>query len=133
MGIISILFFHLFLACCHKQINNSQWRDSDVQFQNLLLYPWLISDYTNTARNTNRPLFRFIAVLVALSGTAVPLLGGKPIWILIGSQALSPFVMPLITLFLMVLLNKRAVMGDYKLVHQALSKVPHRRRYFLSE
>ncbi len=84
-------------------------------FPNLLLYPWLISDYTHTARNTKRPLFRFIAVLVALSGTAVPLLGGKPIWILIGSQALSPFVMPLITLFLMVLLNKRNVMGNYKI------------------
>ncbi len=72
-------------------------------FPNLLLYPWLIADYTHTTRDTKRPLFRLIAVSVALSGIAVPLLGGKPIWILIGSQALSPFVMPLITLFLLVL------------------------------
>ena len=83
-------------------------------FPNLLLFPWLISDYTDTPRNMKRPLFKFIAVLVASSGIIVPLLGGKPIWILIASQALSPFVMPLITLFLIILLNKPEVMKTHK-------------------
>lgn len=83
-------------------------------FPNLLLFPWLISDYTDTPRNMKRPLFKVIAVLVALSGLIVPLLGGKPIWILIASQALSPFVMPLITLFLIILLNKSEVMKTHK-------------------
>ncbi len=83
-------------------------------FPNLLLFPWLISDYTGTPRNMKRPLFKVIAVLVALSGLIVPLLGGKPIWILIASQALSPFVMPLITLFLIILLNKSELMKTHK-------------------
>lgn len=83
-------------------------------FPNLLLFPWLISDYTGTRRDMKRPLFKVIAVLVALSGLIVPLLGGKPIWILIASQALSPFVMPLITLFLIILLNKPEVMKTYR-------------------
>jgi len=74
-------------------------------FPNLLLFPWLIADYTGRPRNMKRPLFKIIVVLVALSGLIIPILGGKPVWILIASQALSPFVMPLITLFLIILLN----------------------------
>lgn len=83
-------------------------------FPNLLLFPWLIADYTGTPRDMKRPLFKFIVILVALSGLIVPFLGGKPVWILIASQALSPFVMPLITLFLILLLNKKEVMKTYK-------------------
>lgn len=83
-------------------------------FPNLLLFPWLIADYSGTPRNMKRPLFKAIVVLVALSGLIVPVLGGKPVWILIASQALSPFVMPLITLFLIILLNKSEVMKTYK-------------------
>ena len=84
-------------------------------FPNLLLFPWLIADYTGGPRNMKRPLFKLIVVLVALSGLIVPFLGGKPVWILIASQALSPFVMPLITLFLIILLNKSEVMKEYKI------------------
>jgi len=83
-------------------------------FPNLLLFPWLISDYSNTPRDMKKPLFKIIVILVALSGLMVPILGGKPVWILIASQALSPFVMPLITLFLIILLNKKEVMKTHK-------------------
>ncbi|MGJ8550835.1 NRAMP family divalent metal transporter [Winogradskyella wichelsiae] len=83
-------------------------------FPNLLLFPWLIADYTDTPRNMKRSLFKVIVVLVALSGLIVPFLGGKPVWILIASQAFSPFVMPLITLFLIILLNKSDLMKSHK-------------------
>jgi len=83
-------------------------------FPNLLLFPWLISDYSDTPRDMTKTLYKIIVILVALSGLIVPVLGGKPVWILIASQALSPFVMPLITLFLIILLNKEAVMKSYK-------------------
>jgi len=84
-------------------------------FPNLLLFPWLIADYSDSPRNMKRPLFKIIVILVALSSLIVPILGGKPVWILIASQALSPFVMPLITLFLIILLNKPEVMKEYKM------------------
>jgi len=84
-------------------------------FPNLLLFPWLIADYSGTPRNMKRPLFKLIVILVALSGLIVPILGGKPVWILIASQALSPFIMPLITLFLIILLNKSEVMKTHKI------------------
>ena len=84
-------------------------------FPNLLLFPWLIADYTDTPRNMKRPLFKAIVIIVALSGLIVPVLGGKPVWILIASQAFSPFVMPLITLFLIILLNKSEIMKEHKM------------------
>lgn len=83
-------------------------------FPNLLLFPWLIADYSGTSRDMKRPLFKGIVVLIALSALIVPVLGGKPVWILIASQALSPFVMPLITLFLILLLNNSKVMKEHK-------------------
>ncbi|WP_434036440.1 NRAMP family divalent metal transporter [Formosa sp. 4Alg 33] len=83
-------------------------------FPNLLLFPWLIADYTNTERDMKKPLFKFLVVIVALTGIIVPFFGGKPVWILIASQALSPFIMPLITLFLIILLNRKDVMKTYK-------------------
>jgi len=84
-------------------------------FPNLLLFPWLISDYKGTERNMKKPLYKALVVLVALSGLVIPILGGKPVWILIASQAFSPFIMPLITLFLLILLNKKSVMKSYKI------------------
>jgi Mn2+/Fe2+ NRAMP family transporter len=83
-------------------------------FPNLLLFPWLIADYTNTSRDMKKPLFKLIVVLVALSGLIVPFLGGKPVWILIASQAFGPFIMPLITLFLIILMNKKDIMKTHK-------------------
>ena len=84
-------------------------------FPNLLLFPWLISDYSNTKRDMKKPLYKLIVILVALTGMIIPMIGGKPVWILIASQALSPFIMPLITLFLLILLNRKAVMKEQKI------------------
>ena len=61
-----------------------------------------------------KTLYKAIVVIVALTGLIVPFLGGKPVWILIASQALSPFIMPLITLFLIILINKSEVMKTHK-------------------
>jgi len=81
-------------------------------FPNLLLFPWLLSDYNNTERNMKRNLYKVIVVVIALSALIVPIFGGRPIWILIASQALSPFVMPLLTLFLIILLNNKYLMKE---------------------
>ena len=54
-------------------------------------------------------------VLVTLSGLIIPLFGGKPIVIMIASQAFSPLMMPLLIIFLLILLNSKKVMGDHKI------------------
>lgn len=84
-------------------------------FPNLLLFPWLLADYSNSKRDMKKPMYKLIVVLVALTGLIIPVIGGKPVWILIASQALSPFIMPLITLFLLILLNRKTVMKEHKI------------------
>lgn len=84
-------------------------------FPNMLLLPWLISDYRGISRDLTTKLFRILVVLVTLSGLIIPLFGGKPIVIMIASQAFSPLMMPLLIIFLLILLNNKKVMGDHKI------------------
>jgi Mn2+/Fe2+ NRAMP family transporter len=84
-------------------------------FPNLLLMPWLIADYSNTERNMKRKIFQLIILIIASTALVIPIFGGKPIWILIASQAVSPLVMPLLTLFLLILLNSKKVMQEHRI------------------
>ncbi len=83
-------------------------------FPNLLLFPWLLADYGRSPRDLRRPLFRLVVLAVALCTLAIPVFGGKPVFLLIISQALSPLMMPLLVLMLIILLNKKKVMGKHK-------------------
>lgn len=84
-------------------------------FPNMLLLPWLISDYRGTSRDLTTKLFRILVVIVTLSGLFIPVFGGRPIVIMIASQAFSPLMMPLLIIFLLILLNSKKVMGDQKI------------------
>ncbi len=84
-------------------------------FPNMLLLPWLIADYQGTGRNFKRRLFRFLVFIVTLSGLIIPFFGGKPVIVMIASQAFSPLMMPLLIIFLLIMMNKKKVMGEYKI------------------
>jgi len=84
-------------------------------FPNMLLLPWLISDYKGISRDLTTKLFRILVVLVTLSGIFIPVFGGRPIVIMIASQAFSPLMMPLLIIFLLIMLNSKKVMGDHKI------------------
>ena len=81
-------------------------------FPNMLLLPWLISDYRGISRDLTTKLFRILVVLVTLSGLFIPIFGGRPIVIMIASQAFSPLMMPLLIIFLLIMLNSKKLMGD---------------------
>lgn len=83
-------------------------------FPNMVLIPWLICDYLNIPRNMQRPKFRIIALLVVLSGLIIPIYGGKPIVLMIASQAVSPLIMPLFLILLIYLVNNVKLMGKEK-------------------
>lgn len=83
-------------------------------FPNMLLLPWLITDYQGISRDISKKLFRIIVVLVTLTGLIIPVFGGRPIVIMIASQAFSPLMMPLLIIFLMIMLNSKKVMSDHK-------------------
>ena len=82
-------------------------------FPNIVLFPWLISDYRHKKRNLRSISSRIMAVVISLSGLLIPIFGGKPIAIMIASQAFSPLMMPLLIIFLIILLNSKKVMGEY--------------------
>ena len=83
-------------------------------FPNYILLPWLICDYMNIPRDMSKKVFRIIAFLLVTNGLVIPIFGGKPVLIMIASQAVSPVVMPLIILFLLILLNNKKIVGEYK-------------------
>jgi len=76
-------------------------------FPNYCLGPWLVCDYLNVPRKMDRPAIRIAVFGAALLGFVVPVFGGKPVIIMIASQAVSPVVMPLLIVILFVILNTR--------------------------
>ncbi len=82
-------------------------------FPNYLLGPWLYADFEGKARNMTKPLFRGMVLFAAAFGLIVPLFGGRPVPIMIASQALSPLVMPLFVAFVWILISKKEIAGDH--------------------
>jgi Mn2+/Fe2+ NRAMP family transporter len=80
-------------------------------FPNLLLIPWLWSDYHHQPRDMRRTGFRVLVVLVAATGLIGPILGSKPVVVMMLSQAISPLIMPLLTLALIVLSRNKDLFG----------------------
>jgi len=76
-------------------------------FPNYVLGPWLICDYLNVPRTMSRKSIRIAVFIIALTGYVIPVFGGRPVIIMIASQAVSPAVMPLLILFVMIMLNRQ--------------------------
>jgi Mn2+/Fe2+ NRAMP family transporter len=58
-------------------------------------------------------------VRAAVAGAAalafvVPVFGGRPVLIMIASQAVSTVLMPMLVVLLMILLNRSTAVGDYR-------------------
>lgn len=83
-------------------------------FPNYLLGAWLISDYLNVRRDMRRAAVRVFVLAVASLGFVVPLFGGRPVLIMVASQAVSPVVMPMLIVLTLVVLNRRSIAQGYK-------------------
>ena len=84
-------------------------------FPIILIAPWLISDYSGLPRNMQSMLYRILAGSSVLLGLTVPVFGGRPVFIMIASQAFQALLMPLVTIAIIVLLHNRRLMKDYKI------------------
>jgi len=78
-----------------------------------IVLPWFISDYAGTDRNPKSSTFRIIAALSLLAGLTVPILGGRPVWVMIGSTAFQSTLMPIVTLGMFFLINNKKLMGEH--------------------
>lgn len=83
-------------------------------FPHLLLAPWLFADLTNRSRDMRLPYNRGIALFTVSLGLVVPIFGGRPVLIMIISQALVAMATPVIVLVMMLIQNKESVMGENK-------------------
>jgi manganese transport protein len=81
-------------------------------FPIILLAPWLFADFNNKPRNMRSTSTRLLVLFGVLLGFVVPIFGGRPVLVMIVSQALTIIVTPLILALMMVLYNKKSLMGE---------------------
>ncbi|MCF8715580.1 Nramp family divalent metal transporter [Joostella atrarenae] len=84
------------------------------QFPNILMLPWLICDYNESERDMSLPKYRIIVFLISLLGLVVPIFNGRPVFVMILSQALNAIILPLTVLGIFYLVNRKDLMGVYK-------------------
>ena len=84
------------------------------QFPNVLMLPWLLCDYNNSKREMTLPKYRIMVLLISLLGLVVPIFGGRPIAVMIVSQALNAVILPATVGGIIYLTNREDLMGKYK-------------------
>ena len=63
---------------------------------------------------TRTPTFRWICLGACAWGLVVPALGGNPVAVTIAAQIANVFVLPLTVLAILLLLNRRDLMGEHR-------------------
>lgn len=83
-------------------------------FPCLLIAPILLADYQSGELDTNSKQFRVITAIACLFALIVPVYGANPIEIQILSQVFNVFVLPLVILGIILLINSKKLMAQYK-------------------
>ena len=81
-------------------------------FPILMVAPILLSDYSSGKMETRTPAFRWISLGACAWGLVVPALGGNPVSVTIAAQISNVFVLPLTVLAILLLLNRKDLMGE---------------------
>ena len=84
-------------------------------FPIVLLAPWLFADFSNKPRNMKSTSSRLLVLFGVLLGLVVPVFGGRPVLVMIMSQAMTVIVTPLVLALMLYIYNKKSVMGDSRL------------------
>ena len=80
-----------------------------------MLAPMLIADYKGENPNFQSTTNRLISLSYILLSLLVPLFGGRPVFIMIISQALIAIVTPVVILLMLLLMNKKSLVGEHSL------------------
>ncbi|MCG8371984.1 MAG: Nramp family divalent metal transporter [Balneolales bacterium] len=84
-------------------------------FPHIMLAPMLIADYKGENPNFQSTTNRLISLSYILLSLLVPLFGGRPVFIMIISQALIAIVTPVVILLMLLLMNKKSLVGEHAL------------------
>ena len=80
----------------------------------MMVAPLLIGDMRSGRMDTKSKTFRFSCLAAALWGLVVPAIGRNPVTVTIAAQIANVFVLPLTVLAIMLLLNRKDVMGVHR-------------------
>ena len=83
-------------------------------FPCLLITPLLVADYQSGELDTNSRQFRIITFIACLVALIVPIFGANPIEMQILSQVFNVFVLPLVVFCIILMVNNKKVMKEYK-------------------
>ena len=81
-------------------------------FPIVLLAPWLFADFNNKPRNMKSTSSRFLVLFGVLLGLVVPIFGGRPVMVMIISQAMAAIVSPVVLALMLYIYNKKSIMGN---------------------
>jgi Mn2+/Fe2+ NRAMP family transporter len=83
-------------------------------FPCLLIAPLLVADYQSGELDTNSRQFKLITGIACLVALIGPAFDANPIEIQILSQVFNVFILPLVVLGIIIMVNNKKVMKDYK-------------------
>ena len=83
------------------------------QFPNVLMLPWLICDYAGIERDMTLRKYRIMVFLISLLGLVVPFFGGRPVLVMIISQAFNAVILPITVACIFYLANRKDLMSEY--------------------
>jgi Mn2+/Fe2+ NRAMP family transporter len=86
-------------------------------FPCLLIAPLLIEDYRSGKLDTKSRQFRIITGVASVLALAIPVLGFNPIHGQLLTQVFNVFVLPLVVAGIIVVVNKRNLMGEHVAGH----------------
>jgi len=84
-------------------------------FPNMVIFPWLLNDYRGEDKPMKSSFFRILVLVITLTGLTIPVFGGKPVMLMVASQAVSPLILPILIGVIIYLLNHKKVVGEYRL------------------
>ena len=81
-------------------------------FPIMMLAAVLVSDYNYGEMKTGTKSFKLLTGISALVGLTIPILGYNPVITQVASQVTLVFVLPLVITLMLVIINKKEIMGD---------------------
>lgn len=83
-------------------------------FPILMIAPLMIADYQDGKLDMSSKRFKTLTGIACVIGLIVPVFGANPIKAQIMTQVFNVFVLPLVILGILILINRKELMGEYK-------------------
>ena len=83
-------------------------------FPILMITPIMVADYKDGKLDVSSKRFKIITAIACIIGLTVPVFGVNPIKAQILTQVFNVFVLPLVILGMLILINRKTLMGEHK-------------------